>query len=116
VKAEEPSIAVFAPERVQKDKSQQWLEGDPVRTPYRIIASTFWAIWHHGSSNPRAVRYARAPSIVRAYAHEMNEKVNSSPPINLNSYFRSIENTIQKTYCADGASKRQYDRLKMKSS
>jgi hypothetical protein len=55
VKAVEPSIAVFAPERVQKNKSQQWLEGDPVRTPYRIIASTFWAIWHHGSSIPRAV-------------------------------------------------------------
>jgi hypothetical protein len=55
VKAEEPSIAVFAPERVQEDKSQQWLEGDPVRTPYSIIASTFWAIWHHGSSDPRAI-------------------------------------------------------------
>jgi hypothetical protein len=54
VKAEEPSIAVFAPERVQEDKSQQWLEGDPVRTPYSIIAPTLWAIWHHGSSVPRA--------------------------------------------------------------
>ena len=53
VKAEEPGIAVFAPERVQEDKSQQWLEGDPVRTPYKIIALTFWAIWHHGSSVPR---------------------------------------------------------------
>jgi hypothetical protein len=48
MKPEEPSIAVFAPERVQEDKPQQWLEGDPVRTPYSIIASTFWAIWHHG--------------------------------------------------------------------
>jgi hypothetical protein len=48
VKAEESSVAVFAPERVQKDKSQQWLEGNPVRTPYSIVASTFWAIWHHG--------------------------------------------------------------------
>jgi hypothetical protein len=55
VKAVEPSIAVFAPERVQEDKSQQWLEGDPVRTPYKIIALTFWAIGHHGSSIPRAV-------------------------------------------------------------
>jgi hypothetical protein len=55
VKTVEPGIAVFAPERVQKDKSQQWLEGDPVRTPYKIIALTFWAIGHHGSSIPRAV-------------------------------------------------------------
>jgi hypothetical protein len=54
VKAVEPGIAVFAPERVQEDESQQWLEGDPVRTPYKIVAPTFWAIWHHGSSVPRA--------------------------------------------------------------
>ena len=55
VKAEEPGIAVFAPERVQEDKPQQWLEGNPVRTPYSIVASTFWTIWHHGSTLPRAV-------------------------------------------------------------
>jgi len=55
VKAEEPRIAVFAPERVQEDKPQQRLEGDPVRTPHSIIALTFWASWHHHSSNPRAV-------------------------------------------------------------
>jgi hypothetical protein len=55
VKAVEPRIAMFAPEGVQEDKSQQRLEGDPVRTPYCIIALTLWAIWHHGSSVPRAV-------------------------------------------------------------
>jgi hypothetical protein len=54
VKAEEPSITVFAPERVQEDKSQQWLEGNPMRTPYSIVAPALWAIWHHGSSSPRA--------------------------------------------------------------
>jgi hypothetical protein len=54
VKAEEPGIAVLAPERVQEDQSQQWLEGNPVRTPYSIVAPTFWTIWHHGSSVPRA--------------------------------------------------------------
>jgi len=47
VKAKESRIAVFTPERVQKDKSQQWLPRDPVRASYRIVASTFWAIWHH---------------------------------------------------------------------
>jgi|HubBroStandDraft_6_1064221.scaffolds.fasta_scaffold244989_2 hypothetical protein len=55
VKAVEPGIAVFAPKGVQEDKSEQWFEGNPVRTPHRIIALTFWAIWHHGSSVPRAV-------------------------------------------------------------
>jgi hypothetical protein len=55
VKAVEPRIAVFAPEGVQEDKSQQWLEGDPVRTPYSIVALTFWAIGHHDGSVPRAV-------------------------------------------------------------
>ena len=55
MKAEEPGIAVLASEGVQEDKSQQWLEGDPVRTPYTLIGSTLWAIWHHGSSVPRAV-------------------------------------------------------------
>jgi hypothetical protein len=55
VKPVESGIAVFAPEGVQKDKSQQWLDANPVRTPYGIIALTFWAIWHHGSSIPRAV-------------------------------------------------------------
>jgi hypothetical protein len=55
VKAVEPGIAMFAPEWIQEDESQQWLEGDPVRTPYRVIALTFWAIWHHGSSDPRPV-------------------------------------------------------------
>jgi hypothetical protein len=55
VKAVEPRIAVFAPEGVQEDKSQQWLQEDPVRTPHSIIALTFWAIRHHGSSVPRAV-------------------------------------------------------------
>ncbi len=55
VKAVEPGIAMFAPEGVQEDKPQQWLEGDPVRTPYSIIALALWAIRHHGSSVPRAV-------------------------------------------------------------
>jgi hypothetical protein len=55
VKAVEPRIAVFAPEGVQEDKSEQWLEGDPVRTPYSIVALTFWAIRHHDGSDPRAV-------------------------------------------------------------
>jgi hypothetical protein len=55
VKAVEPRIAVFAPEGVQEDKSQQWLEGDPVRAPYSIVALTFWAIGHHDGSVPRAV-------------------------------------------------------------
>jgi hypothetical protein len=54
VKAVEPRIAMFAPEGIQKDKSQQRLQGDPVRTPYSIIALTFWAIRHHGGSVPRA--------------------------------------------------------------
>jgi hypothetical protein len=47
VKAEEPGIAVFASERIQKDKPQQRLQGNPVRTPYSIIALTLWAIRHH---------------------------------------------------------------------
>jgi len=55
VKAVETSIAVFATERIQADQSQQWLQRDPVRTPYGIIASAFWAIWHHGSSVPRDI-------------------------------------------------------------
>jgi hypothetical protein len=55
VKAIEPRIAVFAPEGVEEDKFQQWLQGYPVRTPYSIIALTFWALRHHGSSVPRAV-------------------------------------------------------------
>jgi hypothetical protein len=55
VKAVEPRIAVFAPEGVQEDKSQQWLDAGPVGTSYRIIALAFWAIWHHGISIPRAV-------------------------------------------------------------
>ena len=55
VKAVEPRIAVFAPEGIQEDKSQQRLEGDPVRTPHIVIALTFWAIRHHGSSVPRTV-------------------------------------------------------------
>jgi hypothetical protein len=55
VKAVEPGITVFAPEGIQKDKSQQSLHANPVRTPYGIVALTFWAIWHHDSSVSRAV-------------------------------------------------------------
>jgi hypothetical protein len=57
VKAIEPGIAVFAPEGIKEDKPQQRLEGNSVRTPYRIIALAFWAIWHHGNSVPRASRW-----------------------------------------------------------
>jgi hypothetical protein len=54
VKAVEPGIALLASERVQEDKFQQWLKGDPVRTPYSLIRLTLWAIRHHGSSPLRA--------------------------------------------------------------
>ena len=41
---------------------------------------------------------ARTLSMVRAYAHDANEKVNPYLPLKMNSYVQSIGNTIQKTY------------------
>ena len=54
VKAEEAGIAMFATEGIQEDKSKQRFPRNPVGTPDGIVASTLWAIWHHGSSVPRA--------------------------------------------------------------
>ena len=49
---------------------------------------------------------ARTLSMVRAYAHDANDKVNPYLSINVISHVRSIANTIQKTYplaCASRA-------------
>jgi hypothetical protein len=47
MKAVKSRIAMVAPERVQKDEAQQCVKADPMGSPHGIVASTFWAIWHH---------------------------------------------------------------------
>jgi hypothetical protein len=64
---------MFAPERIQEDETQHRLQGDPVGPPYRIVASTIWAIrHHHGGSVPPSMHCAGAPDIAKAYAYDAN--------------------------------------------
>ena len=53
----------------------------PVRAPYSIIASTFWAIGHHDGSVPRAVQLRLSLSMVRAYANDAGEKTDPRPSL-----------------------------------
>src|SRR5436309_1827854 len=90
VEAIEPGIAVFAPEWIQTDDSQQRLPRNPVRAPYSVVASTFRAIWHHSNSHPRSHRYAKAPRFFREYPNHPNDKVNPFRLLNVKFYVRCI--------------------------
>src|SRR5947199_10259102 len=86
VEAIEPGIAVFAAEWIQTDDSQQRLPPNPVRAPYGVTASTFWAIWHHIGSHSFVgiATRKRRDSLENT---RMSRTTNQFPPVLLNESF-----------------------------